>query len=109
MGPLRIRSASAIGETALRLVLTDGSIVERELRSVLTGPSFESLRRSPLEFARVRVEGGSVSWPSGADLCPDVLIWGGRPPSDPAARPAASLSIPAQDPRRGEQYVADEP
>ena len=106
---LRIRSATAIGESALRLVLTDGTIVERELGSVLTGPTFELLRRSPLEFARVRVEGGSVSWPSGADLCPDVLIWGGRPPSDPSARPATSLSIPAQDSGRGEQYVADGP
>jgi len=21
-------------------------------------------------------------WPGGADLCPDVLIWGGLPPAD---------------------------
>lgn len=106
---LRIRSASAIGDTALRLVLTDGSVVERELCSVLTGPNFESLRRSPAEFARVRVESGSVSWPNGADLCPDVLIWGGHPPTEGSARPPASLRIPPQDSRRGEQFVTEGP
>jgi hypothetical protein len=109
MSLLRIRSASAIGDTALRLVLTDGSIVERELRSVLRGPIFDSLRRSPAEFAQVRVEGGSASWPNGADLCPDVLIWGGRPPTEDSARPAPFLLVPAQDSRWGEQYVAEEP
>ncbi len=109
MALLRIRSASAIGDTALRLVLTDGSIVERELGSVLSGPSFESLRKSPAEFSRVRVESGSVCWPNGADLCPDVLIWGGRPPADGSARPAAYLLVPAQDSRQGEQYVAEGP
>lgn len=109
MALLRIRSASAIGDTALRLVLTDGSIVERELGSVLTGPSFESLRKSPAEFARVRVEDGSASWPNGADLCPDVLIWGGRPPTDGSARPAAYLRVPLQDSHRGEQHDAEGP
>ena len=33
-------------------------------------------------FAQVRAEGGGVAWPNGADLCPDVLIWGGMPPAD---------------------------
>jgi hypothetical protein len=28
----------------------------------------------------VRVEGGTVVRLNGADLCPDVLIWGGPPP-----------------------------
>ncbi len=106
---LRIRSASAIGHSALRLVLTDGCIVERELRCVLTGPSLESLRTNPTEFSRVRVESGSVSWPNGGDLCPDVVIWGGHPPTDGSARPAAYLLVPAQDSRWDEQYVADGP
>lgn len=37
-------------------------------------------------FARVGIDGGTVSWPNGADLCPDVVIWGGPPPSDPAVQ-----------------------
>jgi hypothetical protein len=106
---LRIRSASAIGETMLRLVLTDGSIVERDLRLVLVGPCFEAMRSNSSEFARVRIEGGSVRWQNGADLCPDVLIWGGRPPSDGSTRPVRSLLVQPQDSRQGERYVADGP
>jgi len=33
----------------------------------------------------LRVEGGALVWPNGADLCPDVLIWDGLPPTDAAA------------------------
>jgi hypothetical protein len=106
---LRIRSAVATGDTTLRLVLTDGSSVERDLRFVLAGPMFDSVRQSAAEFARVRVEDGSTAWPHGADLCPDVLIWGGRPPSDPSARPPNFLVVPAQDSAWGEQYVAEGP
>lgn len=109
MALLRIRSASATGDTTLRLELTDGSTVERDLRFILSGPMFDTLRRSPAEFARVRVEDGSTTWPQGADLCPDVLIWGGRPPTDPSLRPLAYLVVPAQDSAWGAQYVAEEP
>lgn len=106
---LRIRSAVATGDTTLRLVLTDGSIVERDLQFVLAGPMFDSLRRSATEFARVRVEDGTATWPHGADLCPDVVIWGGRPPSESTARPPSFLVVPAQDTAWGEQHVAEGP
>jgi hypothetical protein len=33
----------------------------------------------------MRVEGGTLVWPNGAGLCPDVLIWGGLPPADTAS------------------------
>jgi len=31
-------------------------------------------------------------WPNGADLCPDVLIWGGLPPKSSAV-PPQSLTL----------------
>ena len=44
-------------------------------------------------FAQVRANGGTVTWPNGADLCPDVVIWGGLPPSDPRSRPECAVSL----------------
>ncbi|MBF0159720.1 MAG: DUF2442 domain-containing protein [Magnetococcales bacterium] len=40
---------------------------------------FVPIRDDPALFAAVRVEGGGIVWPNGADLCPDRLIWGGLP------------------------------
>ena len=79
---LRIRSATPMGGFRLRLTLTDGSTIERDVEPLMAGPVFEPLRASPSLFAQVHVEGGTVVWPNGADLCPDVLIWGGLPPAD---------------------------
>lgn len=31
------------------------------------------------------VERGTLVWPNGADLCPDVLIWSGVPPTETAS------------------------
>jgi hypothetical protein len=85
---LRIRHAEATGAGTLRLTLTDGSIIERDVRALLVGPVLSPLR-DPALFRRVRVEDGTVTWPNGADLCPDVLIWGGLPPLEVDARPVA--------------------
>ncbi len=48
------------------------------LRAV-QGQIYEPLRSDPDLFRQVYVDGGTVAWPNGADLCPDVVIWGGRP------------------------------
>jgi hypothetical protein len=79
---LRIREAEALEGFKLKLTLTDGSIIEREVSHLLTGPIFRSIREVPAVFAMVRADGGTVVWPNGADLCPDVLIWGGAPPEE---------------------------
>jgi hypothetical protein len=77
---LRIKAAQALPGFKLRLTLDDGKTIERDVAPLLKGPVFERIRSDPAEFARVRVEGGTVVWPNGADLCPDVLIWNGPPP-----------------------------
>src|SRR6516225_7943549 len=61
-----------------RLTLTDGSMIEREVSHLMMGPVFEGIRSDPKLFAQVRAEDGTVVWPNGADLCPDVLNWGGE-------------------------------
>jgi len=90
MALLRIREVTALGDFRLKLTLSDGSVIERDVSRLLVGPVFEPIRKDRSFFKRVRAEGGTVVWPNGADLCPDVLIWGGPPPEkeqEPARPP----------------------
>ena len=80
MALVRICEAKALERFKLRLTLTDGSVIERDVARLLVGPVFDPSREDPAVFEKLRVEGGTVIWPNGADLCPDVLIWGGAPP-----------------------------
>jgi hypothetical protein len=84
---LRIRDVTPLEGFRLRLTLTDGSVVERDITGLLIGPVFETLHKDPAAFRSVKVESGTVVWPNGADLCPDVLIWGSAPPTKPAVPP----------------------
>lgn len=79
MALLRIDRVNPLPGLKLRLTLTDGRVIERDVAPLLEGPVFARIKADPAEFARARVEGGTVVWPDGADLCPDVLIWNGPP------------------------------
>ena len=88
---VRIRQVRPLDGFRVELTLTDGSVVERDLTVWLQGPVFAPLRADPDLFRRVRVEGGTIAWPNGADLCPDVLIWGGAPPVEADVAPPARI------------------
>lgn len=94
MSLLRIRDVHPLPDLRLRLTLTDGSVIERDLSGLLVGPIFEPVRSDRRTFEQVRIEAGTVVWPNGADLCPDVLIWGGIPPDRGDARPEGRLVQP---------------
>jgi hypothetical protein len=81
MSLVRIRSVEPLDNFHLRLYLTNDTVVERDVRPFLHGPIFEELLQSPERFRDVHIDGGTVAWGNGADLCPDVLIWGGPPPA----------------------------
>jgi uncharacterized protein (DUF433 family) len=87
----RIATVTAIADKRLRLGLTDDTTIEREVGPLLNGPVFKEIRERPELFAQAEAEGGGVVWPNAADLCPDVLIWGGPPPADATARPQREL------------------
>ena len=82
---VRIREAKPLDNFRVLLTLTDGRLVERDLEPMLVGPVFAEIRNDGLRFREMRVEGGTLVWPGGADLCPDVLIWGGLPPAGAAS------------------------
>ena len=82
---VRIREVKPLDHYRVLLTLTDGRVVERDLGPMLVGPVFDEIRSDEARFREMRVEGGTLVWLAGADLCPDVLIWGGLPPADAAS------------------------
>jgi hypothetical protein len=71
----RIASVEVLGGFKLRLGFSDGLTREVDLEPELWGPVFEPLKRDPTLFRQVRVdpELGTIVWPNGADMDPDVL------------------------------------
>jgi hypothetical protein len=71
----RIVSVEPLAGFVLRLSFDDGAEREVDLERELWGPIFEPLRASPDLFRQVRVdeELGTIVWPNGADMDPDVL------------------------------------
>jgi hypothetical protein len=84
MALLRIKQVTPLPGHRLRLTLTDGTIIERDVSGLLRGPVFQAIRDDPEVFAQARAERGTVVWPGEIDLCPDVLIWDGPPPEPPS-------------------------
>jgi hypothetical protein len=83
---LRIRTASALDDRRLRLGLTDGSTIDRDIQDLLWGPVFDRLRTDDAYFRQVRARYGTVTWPGDIDIAPETLIWDGPDPADDAAR-----------------------
>ncbi len=61
----------------VRLGFTDGSAREVDLERYLHGPVFEAIRSDPQVFRSVKVDKrmGTIVWPNGADIDPDVLYY----------------------------------
>ena len=81
MSLLRIRSVTPLEGRRVRLGLNDGSERIVDLRPLLVGRVFATVVADDAVFRQVAVdeELGTIVWPNGADLCPDVLIQGRSP------------------------------
>jgi len=82
---------SVLDDYWLRLRLSDGTEIERNVRELLWGPVFEGLRTDYSQFRRARARHGTVEWPGDLDLAPEVLIWGPDPKT--ASAPPARLVL----------------
>lgn len=69
-----VRSAYPVKDRYLVLEFADGECRVVDVRPFLKGPMFQPLR-DPKLFREVRVDAdaGTVTWPNGVDLDPDVL------------------------------------
>jgi hypothetical protein len=79
---LEIMSAEPLEGRCVRLTLSDGTLVERDLSDLLRGPVFEPIARDPAMFRRLSVQYGTVTWPGDVDIAPETLIWDGPYPRD---------------------------
>jgi hypothetical protein len=78
---LRIADVRPLEGHRVELALDDGSRRVVDLGPYLRGPIFEAIRADATVFRQVRVDRalGTVVWPNGADLDPDVLVLGLAP------------------------------
>jgi len=76
----------------VRLTLTDGSVVERDLSALLDGVGvFERITFDDAAFREVYVDYGTLAWPGEVDIAPETLIWDGPDPADQDRRPEPFL------------------
>ncbi len=76
---VRIQSVELRDGFIVDVHFTDGSQREIDLAPYLQGPIFEPIRNDPSLFRSMRVEEGTIGWPNGADIDPDVLYFGFTP------------------------------
>jgi hypothetical protein len=72
---VRISSVRPLTGLSVELVFTDGVVASVDLAPLLRGRVFELVRQDRSMFGAVRVDPslGTIVWPNGADLDPDVL------------------------------------
>ncbi len=80
-----ITNIEILQERVVRLRFSDGSERVVDLAPLLWGPVFEEIANDDDLFAQVSVDSeiGTIAWPNGADLDPDVLH-GDHEPANPA-------------------------
>lgn len=74
-----IKAAILLDRYVVRVVFADGEVRDVDIEPILDGPVFGPLRDRAL-FKQVAVDelGDTITWPTGADLDPDV-IYGSAP------------------------------
>lgn len=72
---VRVSSVRPLAGLSVELGFTDGLVAAIDLGPYLRGPVFARVREEPAVFRAVRVDEqlGTIVWPDGADMDPDVL------------------------------------
>lgn len=74
---VRVKAVEPLEEFLVKLTFSDETCKVKDLAPLLDGQIFEALKRDRELFRAVAVdeELGTIVWPNGADICPDVLRW----------------------------------
>lgn len=89
---IEIAAVEPLDDRVVRLTLSDGSVVVRDLADLLDSRGvFERITYDDDAFREVYVDFGTIAWPGEVDIAPETLIWDGPYPDDPHARPESYL------------------
>lgn len=80
LGP-RVRVCAATPSSGFKAMVKfdNGTQMEIDLEPYLHGPIFEPIRDNSVLFRSMKIEGGTIAWPGGCDIDPDVLYYGLKP------------------------------
>jgi len=70
-----VRGLTILDAFKVRLIFTDETVREIDLDRYLQGPIFQPLREDPNLFRAATVQDGTITWPNGADIDPEVLYY----------------------------------
>jgi hypothetical protein len=82
---VEVTDVEVVQGRTVRLRFSDSSERVVDLTPFLWGPVFQTIAADDDEFRRVKVDRdlGTICWPNGADLDPDVLHGDGEPAWNP--------------------------
>jgi hypothetical protein len=90
---LHVKAVEVLQGYWLRLTLSNGDVVERDVEDLIQGGVFEPLRQRRDLFEAAFVDGSTVAWPGEVDIAPETLIWDGPEPDEPGVRPKPRLRV----------------
>jgi hypothetical protein len=95
-GLARVVEVEHLGDLRLRLTFSDGLVRELDFVGALGGGVLEALN-DPAAFAQVALneEAGTIAWPNGVDLDPDVLHGDHAPANGPGPSVLAEYRLRA--------------
>ena len=76
---VRVQSIEPKHKFNVLVQFTNNSQKQIDLEPYLHGPIFEPIRNTMSMFRSMYVEEGTIAWPNGADIDPDVLFYGLTP------------------------------
>ncbi len=83
---LRVVAVIPLKGRSVRITLSDGTQIERDLSDLLDGPVFVRIAEEDAVFRQVRAIDGTLVWPGDVDIAPEALIWDGPTPEDASVR-----------------------